>query len=762
MVVGRKIHINGIVQGVGFRPFVYALAKRYVITGWVRNSSAGVDIVANGESQAIEIFLENLKNQAPPLSKIDVFEVEEVSPDDFRGFSILPSEAIEGEFIPVSPDVSICEDCLNELDNPSDRRFRYPFINCTNCGPRFTIIKDIPYDRPLTTMAPFNMCNRCRKEYDDPFDRRFHAQPVACPNCGPKIWFESGTTVGKFPEDEEALKACKDFIQAGKIVAVKGLGGFHLACDATNGDAVEALRSRKKRSDKPFALMVLDVKTAKKYCRISEVERNLLESRSRPVVILEKLENIDLPEAIAPKVNTLGIMLPYTPLHYLILKQESGYPDILVMTSGNISEEPIAFTNNSALFELRGIADGYLLNNRDIETRLDDSVISEMNEEPYFYRRSRGYAPAPLKFGEPMGQILAVGAELKNTFCLTRKEYAFLSHHIGDLENLETFHSFEEAIPHYEQLFKVNPEVIACDMHPDYLSTRYAANRSCSDDLVLTPVQHHHAHLASVLADNQWNSSEPVIGICFDGTGYGTDGQIWGGEILFGGYAQVDRKFHLEYMPLPGGDTAIHNPNKIAAAYLWKSGIDWGNDIPVIGSLGVDERNVLSVQLEKVINCPQTSSMGRLFDAVSGLIGLRSKINYEAQAAIELENMIDRSVDDTYCFEILDDQIRFGNLLNDMVKDIRRNTSIGAIAAKFHNAIRNLVINVCESMAAETGCKIVALSGGVWQNRFLVRNVYDDLERNGFRVMIHRNVPANDGGLALGQALAAHYMMKGK
>lgn len=761
MITARKIHINGIVQGVGFRPFVYSLAKRYNLTGWVRNSSAGVDIVANGELDALNKFLENLQYQSPPLSQIDEFLVEEISVNGFDEFTIIASETIKGEFIPVSPDVSICDDCLAELRDPNDRRYRYPFINCTNCGPRFTIIKDIPYDRRLTTMASFSMCPNCRAEYEDPLNRRFHAQPVACPECGPHIWFEFSDNE-KTIEKEAALQTARDVIREGKILAIKGLGGFHLACDASNSRAVDALRSRKRRSDKPFALMVLDVETARKYCEISESEQELLESRAKPIVILTRRDEIQLPDFVAPNVKTLGIMLPYTPLHYLLVEKAEGFPDMLVMTSGNLSDEPIVYTNETAKSYLSEIADGFLFNDRDIETRLDDSVLMSVNESPYFLRRSRGYAPSPLKFQQELGRVLATGAELKNTFCLTRGNYAFLSHHIGDLDNLETLKALEEGIPHYEKLFKVKPDAIASDVHPDYLASRYASDRSCTEKLPLFLIQHHHAHLASVLADNRWESVEPVTGICLDGTGLGTDGKIWGGEVLLGGYAHFERIFHLDYMPLPGGDAATLNPNRIAAAYLWKNGIEWSNDLPVIQSFDPHNLSLLHTQLERDINCPQTSSMGRLFDAVAALIGLKQSVNYEAQAAIELENAIDPSVNDTYCFEIEKGLIHFGSLLNEIVTDLNNRKSIGYIAAKFHNAVRNLVLNVSTQVLQQTSSKIVALSGGVWQNRFLIQNSIDDLERSGFKVLVHRDVPANDGGIALGQAIAANYMMKGR
>lgn len=762
MIIGRKIHINGIVQGVGFRPFVYSLAKRYNLTGWVRNSTAGVDIVANGDEQDMESFLHNLKVMAPPLSQIDNLIVEEIATDSFRDFTIIQSEALEDEFIPISPDVSICKDCLAELFDPSDRRYRYPFINCTNCGPRFTIIKDIPYDRPFTTMAAFKMCAHCKAEYEDPLNRRFHAQPVACPECGPQIWFEPAKKDGQKIEKEEALQAARHYIREGRIVAIKGLGGFHLACDATNPQAVETLRLRKRRSDKPFALMVRDVETARKYCFVSLSQEELLESRARPIVILDKRPDAELPSPIAPHVKTLGLMLPYTPLHYLLLEKVDAFPDVLVMTSANLSEEPIVFTNSNAKQTLDGIADGFLFHDRDIETRMDDSVTTELDGRIYFFRRSRGYAPSPIRFKQKLANILATGAELKNTFCLTHGNYAFLSHHIGDLENLETLRAFEEGIPHYEHVFKAKPDIIACDMHPDYLSSRYAHERSRAENLTLIPIQHHHAHLASVLADNHWDTMEPVIGVCFDGTGYGTDGMIWGGEFIYGGYAQFMRKFHLDYMPLPGGNAAIHNPNRIAAAYLWKYGIDWSSHIPAISSIQKDALDLLHSQLEKNLNCPLTSSMGRLFDAVSALIGLRTAVNYEAQAAIELENAVDECVHDAYAFEIFDSCISFSSLLKAILNDMYSGQPIETISAKFHNSIRNLTLLLCDRLSKETGCRIVALSGGVWQNRYLLRSTTAELRRKGFKVFIHHDAPANDGGIALGQALAANYIIKGK
>ena len=757
-LIGNKIHIQGIVQGVGFRPFIYALAHKYHLTGWVRNSSAGVDIVANGNAINVAAFIDEIRQNPPPLAHIDSLDVQPASPDGLTDFTILESKAEAGGFIPISPDISICDDCLSELFNPSDRRFRYPFINCTNCGPRFTIIKDIPYDRPLTTMADFQLCEECAHEYTDPLDRRFHAQPVACAKCGPQVWFQTGS--GRQAEGEDAIQMARAYLKEGKIVALKGLGGFHLACDATNPAVIDELRRRKRRSLKSFAVMVWDSAGAEKYCVVSAAEKALLESKERPIVILRRKPDADLPVEIAPNLNTLGVMLPYTPLHYLLLEPETGYPDVFVMTSGNISEEPIAYTNNSALDELASIADGYLLNNRDIETRLDDSVLAEFRGQPYFFRRSRGFAPNPLKSAQPLRELLAVGAELKNTFCLTKDHYAFLSHHIGDLENLETLHAFESGIPHYEHIFKVKPTAIVHDLHPEYLSSKYAQGRAEREGLPILNVQHHHAHLGACLADNAWKSSEPVIGAIFDGTGLGTDGRIWGGEWLSGNYAAFERRLHLAYYPLPGGDNAVRQPKRLAAAYLYQAGIDWGDNLPPIQAMTTEEHAVLRAQLEKDINCPRTSSMGRLFDAVASLIGVCQEINYEAQAAIELENMRDSQAAGDYPFTLTDETIDFAPLLQAIVDDLRAGVQPAVISAKFHHSVVKMLLVGCEFIRRESGSSVVALSGGVWQNMALLNEAVPALEAAGFTVLVHRHVPPNDGCIALGQAFIANQQLE--
>jgi len=757
-LIGKKIHIQGIVQGVGFRPFIYTLAQKYRLTGWVRNSTSGVDIIANGTQPEMEAFLVEVRNNPLPLAKIDGIDIQSVSPDSFSDFQILESSPDQGGFIPISPDISICPDCLRELFDPADRRYRYPFINCTNCGPRFTIIKDIPYDRPLTTMANFKLCPQCAGEYRSPLDRRFHAQPVACAECGPQVWFEGrGQTRSR---GEAAIQTARAWLKDGKIVAIKGLGGFHLACDATNAEAIDVLRRRKKRSEKSFALMVFETSIAEKYCRMTPEEKVLLESKEKPVVILERKAECTLPAQIAPGLRTLGVMLPYTPLHYLLLEPEEAYPDVFIMTSGNLSEEPIVYANDTALMGLREIADGFLLNDRDIQMRVDDSVVAENRGSAYFFRRSRGFAPFPLRTAQPMREILAVGAELKNTFCLTKGKYAFLSHHIGDIENMETLQAFESGIPHYEHIFKINPVCIARDLHPDYLSSRYAQSRAQSQNLPLIEVQHHHAHLAACLADNGWESPDQVIGVIFDGTGLGTDGRIWGGEFLLGNYAGFERPYHLAYYPLPGGDAAVRLAKRLAAAYLLQAAIGWDATLPPIQAMHAQERVILEAQLEKGINTPLTSSMGRLFDAVASLIGLRHAVNYEAQAAIELENICLPQEAGEYPFAINDGIIDPKPLLEAVIIDLRNKVAPASIAGRFHRSVVKMVLQVCERLRQERGINYVALSGGVWQNMLLLRQTTAALEKAGFQVLTHRQTPPNDGCIALGQAMIANQQLK--
>jgi hydrogenase maturation protein HypF len=804
---GARIHITGTVQGVGFRPFVYGLATRLGLKGWVRNTSGGVDIQVDGTENILDEFSQALCKQHPPLAKIDAFTIERTSPNGYTIFEILHSEPIPGEFIPISPDVSICDDCYRELFDPGDRRYLYPFINCTNCGPRFTIVQDIPYDRPKTTMAPFEMCPDCKREYGNPLDRRFHAQPVACPSCGPHIWIEESkpgyqesTTSRLFSggqdqvTDFQVIKTAQQYLLEGKIIAIKGLGGFHLACDATNSEAVTELRHRKLRVDKPFALMVPDLKTLEQHCFITAFERRLLESRERPIVLLWRKPESNIALSVAPNQDTLGIMLPYTPLHHLLFTRwdtirspETYNPDLtaLVMTSGNLKEEPIAITNQEARVRLSTLADFFLMHDREIQTRCDDSVVRQntMNFEKtptdkppssdiYFLRRSRGYAPGPIRLPWKVPQILATGPELKNTFCLSKEDYAFISHHIGDMENYETLQSFEEGIDDYENLFRIKPEVIACDQHPNYLATRYAINRSQTSDLPLFQIQHHHAHIAACMADNRLTGDHPVIGVALDGTGYGDDGHIWGGEFLITDYRGYQRYAHLVYTPLPGGDAGIKNPFRIALAQLWHNGIDWDDDLPPVKAACGDDLSMLKSMLEHEINTPLTSSIGRLFDAAAALTGIRSHVNYEAQAAIEFEACVNLDETQAYTFEILKSK---GNLENqginpfeictktmftEIIADLRAGTPVNNISAKFHNGLANMIVEICQSARDIYGIQEVALSGGVWQNMTLLGKTTQLLSRSGFRILVHKQIPPNDGGLALGQAAITAQLFK--
>jgi len=798
-LAGSRIHIVGIVQGVGFRPFVYSLATRLGLTGWVRNTSAGVDIEVDGPTQALEEFIRALENEPPALAQIDQIIVETRAPNGFSSFEIVHSVAIDDAFQPISPDVSICPDCLRELFDPDDRRYRYPFINCTNCGPRFTIIEDIPYDRPKTTMASFAMCPECESEYRDPLDRRFHAQPVACSRCGPTVWLEArvdSSELAVAASHDAAIYEAQRLLAQGKILAVKGLGGFHLACDATNPESVADLRRRKLRVDKPFALMMPDLAAVEAHCYLNSSERELLESRARPIVIIKRRPDSTIASQVAPGQDTLGVMLPYTPFHYLLftphpLSTPPISPTALVMTSGNLVEEPIAYENDDARKRLSPLADAFLMHDRPIRTRCDDSVVrvilpyspptapksslSSQNKPSVCYplRRSRGYAPFPVRLPFESSPTLAVGAELKNTFCITRGSYGFLSHHIGDMENYETMQSFEDGVTHYQQLFRVHPEVIAYDMHPDYLATRYALKRVEIEKLAGIAVQHHHAHVAACMAENGLSGDEPVIGVAFDGTGYGDDGNIWGGEFLVADYRGYRRAAHLKYAPLPGGDRATKEPWRIALSWLKQSHLDWADDLPPVKYGGAYAHpaalQTLQRQLSMGINTPLTSSMGRLFDAASALSGIHQTVNYEAQAAIDFEALADLQEEGAYPFDYLthSDQSSPPLIIADpsplflaLVDDVRTRVPVATISARFHNAVAKMVLKVIREISDDYGLQYVALSGGVWQNTFLLQKTLTILQDDGFRVYIHTKVPANDGGLALGQAIIAAH--KGK
>ena len=806
-VSGIHISIHGIVQGVGFRPFVYGLAKRLNINGWVQNTSSGVEIEAVGKTKSLEIFSASLKNEAPPLALIETIEIEPCEPNHYSKFEIVKSKIIPNAFQPISPDICMCEDCLEELFDEKDRRFLYPFINCTNCGPRFTIINDVPYDRPNTTMSEFEMCPDCLSEYNNPEDRRFHAQPVACSLCGPHVQLVDSqyseiepfaidpTLPGNLKNNKsiKPLLSAQKMLAEGRIIAIKGLGGFHLACDALNHDAVNELRNRKLRVDKPFAVMVADIQHVSKYCKLESNSRMLLESRERPIVILPRIKDCEISSVVAPYQNTIGIMLPYTPLHYLLfspivgLNTEIKIPTALVMTSGNISEEPISKDNDEAIKKLSCIADAFLIHNRDINTRCDDSVFqlfissntlnrntkTRISAASYPIRRSRGFVPYPLLLPHSINNILATGSELKNTFCLTRGRYAFVSHHIGDMENFETLQSFEQAIEYYEKLFKINPEIIAYDLHPDYLSTRYARERAEIQNIKSISVQHHHAHIASCMADNGLSGSDKIIGISFDGTGYGDDKTIWGGEFLYSDYSGYRRVAHLRCTQLPGGDKAIKEPWRIALAWLRTAGIPWDKNLPPVKHVFDQHQNndqffnVIDRQIETGINAPKTSSVGRLFDAVSALIGIRQIVNYEAQAAIELENLCDPIENGIYqisiknshenSLDILSDPLIFDPepMLQAISDDFLNKIPVSIISARFHNSIAKIVLDICLILRTQLNSNLIALSGGVWQNLTLLEKTVNNLLQDNFEVITHRRIPPNDGGISLGQAIIA-------
>ena len=772
-----SISVRGIVQGVGFRPFIYGLAVKHNLKGWVYNTSEDVKIEVEGTAEAIRQFEQELRTQAPPLAHIENVTLEYHRPAGYKSFEIRKSQAQRGKYQLISPDVATCQACLDEVMDPEDRRYRYPFTNCTNCGPRFTIIEGMPYDRPKTTMRYFKMCPRCQAEYDNPLDRRFHAQPNACPKCGPRVRLvdNQGNAVNK----SNPIAAAGQLLKKGKILAIKGLGGFLLACDATNDDAVRTLRLRKNRPSKPFAIMVATVDEARKHCYVLPEEEKLLTSPQSPIVLMIWKAGSSVSREVAPDLWFLGVMLPYTPLHHILLR-DVGLP--LVMTSGNLSEEPIARDNDEALRRLSGIADYFLVHNRDIYSRYDDSVAMVERGTSQLLRRARSYAPYPIRLPFKTRQVLGCGAEDKNTFCLTKDNYAFVSQHIGDMENMETLEHFDKTISLYKRLFHIEPEIVAHDLHPDYLSTKYAQELGAAG-VKLVPVQHHHAHIASCLADNGLEG--PVIGVTFDGTGMGADGNIWGGEFLVADYRSFRRAGHLEYLPLAGGDAAIKRPYRTAIGYVLALLGEEGLNNVIAGAAKQShatpisrvtevEMEVIKRQIERNINSPLTSSMGRLFDAISALLGIRGEIDYEGQAAVELEmaayssvlaggvsDEVASSAQESYPYRLVKDKgvriVRLKELLSAVIEDLQHGVSRGRISVKFHNTVAGMINDVCRLISDETGITQVALSGGVFQNRLLLRKAVGLLEGSGFQVLTHRQVPCNDGGVSLGQAVIANF-----
>ncbi len=753
-----QILVQGIVQGVGFRPFVFSLAKTKSLRGRVRNNPNGVLIDVEGDNDLIEQFICELQAHPPPLAQIESIRRSDLTDlAHYADFCIVESSLQGEKFVPVSPDVGTCDDCLRELFDPNDRRYVYPFINCTNCGPRYTIIEDIPYDRAQTTMRDFEMCDACQVEYHNPLDPRFHAEPTACSNCGARLWLtdSAGEDIAlDSASKEDAISRARSLLSNGKIIAIKGIGGFHLACDALNAEAVAELRQRKHREDKPFALMASNVRIIEEYCFVTEAEDALLTSMRRPVVLLERKPDASLPHSVAPDVNTLGFMLPYSPLHHLLL-ENSVRP--LVLTSGNVSNEPICFENEDALKRLGHIADYFLLHDRRIHIRADDSVTRSCDKREMILRRARGYAPAPFtvrfKFER---EILACGAELKNTFCLTRANHAFVSQHIGDLENLETYEAFRHGIEHFKRLFHLQPTAIAYDLHPEYLSTKYAL--ALDEPTTKIGIQHHHAHVASCMVDNDIEGE--VIGVVMDGLGFGTDGRLWGGEFFVADFMEAERIAHLEYVEMPGGARAIREPWRMAAMYLHRAmGDDFLNlDIPYVRQLDCRAWATLLKMAATNTNSPQTSSMGRLFDAMSSLIGLRNAVNYEGQAAIELEMIADRSCSEEYVFEIAADgsTIEASSVIHQAVQDLLAGVAPPIISAKFHHGVARLITTLACRIRDERCIARVVLSGGVFQNMLLLKTTRRMLQSGDFKVFTHSRVPTNDGGIALGQAAIAN------
>ena len=774
-----RIHIQGIVQGVGFRPFVYGQALQWGLGGFVLNDSLGVTIEVEGPLAQLEGFSRALQERTPLLARIDTMTRERLTVCDETKFSIAHSQPGNERKALISPDTATCADCLHELFDERDRRYLYPFINCTNCGPRFTIIQNVPYDRSQTTMSIFPMCETCQAEYDDPLSRRFHAQPNACPACGPQMRLLAKT--GAAIASDTPIRAAAQQLAKGAILAIKGIGGYHLACDALHEDAVAQLRVRKHREAKPFALMVPDLATARQLCIVSDAEATLLQSYRRPIVLLRKKESADgqegmtpdasphIAESVAPVYDTLGIMLPYAPQHHLLLAAFAKIvgpdrPTVLVMTSGNVSDEPIAYRDEDAQQRLLGIADGMLTHNRDIHMRCDDSVMRIVAGGEQFLRRSRGFAPEPITLAFPCPvPILACGGHLKNTYCLGKEKQAFMSHHIGDLENMETLQSFGEGIPHFEDLFGIPPSVVAHDLHPEYLATKYALDMDVAHKI---GIQHHHAHIASVLAEH--GLSGPVIGVAADGTGYGTDGAIWGCEIMKADLHGFERLAHLTYVPLPGGEQAVRQPWRIAAAYLAQAYSDdfLDLDIPFVRDLDRKRWHTLSQMIARQVNAPLTSSLGRLFDAVAALLNIRSEVIYEGQAAIEMEILARTDTAHVYPFSIEDDKptlLDVRPMIRAIVQDIQRGISIAHIAGNFHWTIAEMLATMCIRVRQHTGLHTVALSGGVFQNRLLLERLLSLLEQQVFQVYTNRRVPCNDGGLALGQlAIAAALVSKGE
>ena len=749
-IAAKRIDVNGIVQGVGFRPFVYNLAHQYDLKGEVANTAAGVSIHIEGPPQRIQAFERDLAAKSPPLAHVVEISGRTESVKPYVDFRIVKSKGQDQMATLISPDVSICDDCLRELFDPDDRRYLYPFINCTNCGPRYTIIDDIPYDRPKTSMRHFKMCAACQAEYDDPTKRRFHAQPNACAECGPHVSLY--TNQRESVETDKPIEKAADLIRRGQIVAVKGLGGYHLVADAQNSEAVIRLRQRKMREEKPFAIMSADLESIRKYARVQPAEENLLTDIQRPIVLLQKKTTSSISDAVAPRNKYWGVMLPYTPLHYLLLSH--GFA-ALVMTSANLTDEPIAIDNEDAFERLVDIADYFLVHNRDIYLRSDDSIVRHSTGHTRYIRRSRGFVPIPLFLNRAVPPILACGAELKNTICITKDDKAFVSQHIGDLENKMTLDFFQLTVDHLQRILDINPDIIACDLHPDYLSTRFAREQEGARKI---QVQHHHAHIVSCMAEHRLEGA--VIGLSFDGTGYGNDGAIWGGEVLVAEAKQFDRVAQLAYVPMPGSAAAIKEPWRMAISYLYDAFGDtfWDLKLPILKQNDSQKLKIMVEMIQKNINCPQTSSIGRLFDGVAAIIGIRNRVNFEGQAAMELEMLAAGDVDSIYEFEWqAGDHIQAlpAPIIRGVVHDVQKGLSISEIGIKFHKTLVALFSEICLTVRRDYDLNRVVLSGGCFQNSILLNGMIQKLASSDFEVFAHQRVPTNDGGISLGQAMVA-------
>ncbi len=761
------IHIDGLLEGVGFRPFVYNLAESLRVGGWIRSTPAGADITVEGAPEAVHRFVQLVQEKAPPLAHIDAIRIEQIPPSGSFTFQILPSAGYEQDFQPLPPDIGICEDCRKELFDPADRRYRYPFISCANCGPRFSILEQAPYQRGNTAMAAFEMCEACAREYNDPANRRYHAHPIACETCGPQVWLEiPGERDAPPLRGASAIEKARQLIAEGRIVAIKDTGGYRLLCDAANPEAVAELRRRKRRPHKPFAVIVGEMHAAEQLCRMGQAARDLLNAPQRPVVVLERRPDAPIAPEVAPAQNTLGVMLPYTALHHLLLESAPGFPSALVITSGNPNEEPLVKENAEARRRLAPLAAAVLMHDLEIQTRCHDSVVRVFQGHAYPLRRARGYVPSPLRLAHKGIPVLATGGELKSTFCLTNQEYAFPGQHIHGGENQRTLRVFAEHVARMERLFHIHPEAVACDLHPGYLSTRYARERAESEGLPLIRVQHHHAHIVSCMAEHQIPDDEPVIGVTFDRTGYSpVEGETWGGEFLLSTYTDFQRAYHLDDIPLPGGEQAVRHPWRQALAWLERAGIPWTQDLPPVQHVlrQGDRRTLQAIQrqMQNATTVQRSSSVGLLFDAVASLIGIRHEISYTGQAAMELEARVASHQFGLYPLLITGEVIDPVLTIRRIVDDLRDGVPQGVIVARFHNTIVMMVHEGCRKIREERGIRRVVLSGCIWQNATLLGRAVETLRNDDFEVCFHRQVPPNDGGLALGQAVIAMHRLKG-